>query len=158
MSNLMYDILVLGICMEIVSYLMWAFQVIPPTIFKYPFGNAADMLNMQNMFKLDIWMALISGSGVVIGVAALLLRQGTYALYALLIFAIGVFYRVVVPFLIVIPNTIAALLPDSTNPNFTMVGGVPVYGINPIQVVIGLIVGFAIFIFMLELVLQRKVS
>jgi hypothetical protein len=39
-----------------------------------------------------------------------------------------------------------------------MVGGVPVYGINPFQVVLGIIVGFAIFVFMFELVTQRKIS
>jgi hypothetical protein len=153
----MYDILVFGICLEIVSYLVWAINGIGGLI-QYPFGNAADMLNLQNAFSIDIWMALISGTGVIIGIAALLLRQGTYALYALLIFAIGVFYRIVVPILIVIPNTIAALLPESTNPNFTIVGGLPVYGINPFQVVLGIIVGFAIFVFMFELVTQRKIS
>lgn len=151
MANLMYNILVFGICLEIVSYLVWAFNAFGGLI-QYPFGNAADVLNLQNMFTVDIWMALISGTGVVIGIAALLLRQGTYALYALLIFAIGVFYRVVVPFLIVIPNTVAALLPASTNPDPTL------FPINPIQVVVGIIVGFAIFVFMFELITQRKIS
>jgi hypothetical protein len=150
MGNLMYSILVFGVALQLVSYLLWSFNVFAGMI-QYPFGTAADMNNMQNMFKLDVWMALISGTGVVIGVAALLLRQGTYALYALLIFAIGVFYRVIVPFLIVIPNTVAALLPASTNP-------LGPNTINPIQVALGLIVGFAIFIFMFELVVQRKIS
>lgn len=157
-SNLMYSLLIFGISFEICAYLVWVFQVIPPNIIQYPFGSAADMMNLQNMFKIDVWMALISGTGVIVGIAVLLLRSGTYALYALLIFALGVFYRVLVPFLIVIPNTIAALLPNSTNPNFTMVNGSPVYGPNPFQIVLGIIVGFAIFTFIYETVVQRKIS
>ena len=157
MSNLMYDILIFGICVQITAGLLWSFNFFGGLI-QYPFGSAGDWLNMQNTFKPDVWMVLISGSGVVIGVLALLFKQGTYALYALLIFAMGIFYKVVVPFMLVIPNTVAALLPNSTNPNYTIVNGLPVYGINPIQVAIGIIVGFAIFIFLLEFVIQRKVS
>jgi hypothetical protein len=153
----MYNILVFGVCFEVVAGLLWSFNFFGGLV-QYPFGSASDWLNLQNTFTPDIWMGLISGSGALIGIAALLTKQGTYALYGLLIFAIGIFYKIVVPFLLVIPNTIAALLPNSTNPNFTVVDGVTVYGINPLQVAIGILVGFAIFIFLFELVIQRKVS
>ena len=157
MSNLMYNILVFGLGVEIVAGLLWSFNFFGGLV-QYPFGSASDWLNLHNVFTPDAWMFLITGTGVVVGVLALLFKQGTYALYALLIAALGVFYKVVVPFMMVIPNTIAALLPNSTNPNYTIVNGLPVYGINPIQVAIGIIVGFAIFIFLLEFVIQRKVS
>ena len=157
MSNLLYDILVFGICVEIVAGLLWSFNFFNGIV-QYPFGSASSWLNMQNVFSPDIWMGLISGTGAVIGIVSLLFKQGTYALYALLVFAFGIFYKVIVPFVLVIPNTVAALIPESTNPNFTVVNGVTVYGPNPIQVAIGIIVGFAIFIFCLEFVLQRKVS
>jgi hypothetical protein len=157
MSNLMYDILIFGICLEVVAYLTWAFNFFGGVI-QYPFGSAQDMLNLSNAFSFTIWTYLISGTGAVIGIVALLLKQGTYALYALLVFAFGVFYKIIYPIVVAIPNLVAGMLPNSTNPNYTIVNGQIVYGLNPIQVVVGVIVGFAIFIFCLEFVLQRKVS
>ena len=159
MANQFYNMLVFGLSVQLAAYVLWAFNFFGSYIV-YPFGNAASMLNLQNTFTPDAWMFLITGVGIITGVVALLFRQGTYALYALLICAIGVCYKIVVPFLVALPNTIAALLPDSTNP-FSYVNGVYVPnsgGINPIQVVVGIIVGFVIFIFIWEMVLQRKVS
>lgn len=136
-----------GIGVQLFCYLFWAFNVFGGLI-QYPLGNAADINNLNNMFSINLWTALVGGAGVVISIAALLLRQGTYALYALLLFAIGVFFNVVKGFVLVVPNTIAALLPASTNPLGT--------GTNPIAVVVGVIVLIAGFMYVFGLVIQRE--
>ena len=131
------------------AFLFWAFNSFGGVI-NYPFGNA-NVNSLSLTFQLTSWGALLSiGGSVLIGIASLLLKVGTYAIYAMLLFAIGVFLPIVQSFVLAIPNTIAALVPESTNP----MPGSP----NPIAVVVGVIVLFAGFMFIMEMVTQRKVS
>ena len=149
MARLFYNIMVLAICIQLVSYSLWSFNFFGGLI-QYPFGSATDLNNLSNMFSITSFNALLGiGGAALIGLAALLLRQGTYALYAMLLWAIGVFFNIVKGFVLAIPNTVAALLPSSTNPGS---------GVNPLQVVIGFIVLFAGFMFLFEMVIQRNVS
>ena len=142
--------LIFGVSLQLFAYILWAFNVLPAMGLAYPYGNADQMNNLNSIFSLNWYTALIGGTGAVIGVAMLLLRQGTYAIYALLIFAIGVFIQVIGPFFLAIPNTIAALLPSETIPSGL--------GFSPIAVVIGVMFNFALFFFISELVIQRNLN
>jgi hypothetical protein len=149
MARLFYDMMVFAIAIQLVAYLLWSFNFFGGII-QYPFGSAADLNNLSNTFSLTSFNALLGiGGAALIGLAALLLRQGTYAIFACLLWAIGAFFNIVKGFVLAIPNTVAALLPSSTNPGT---------GLNPLQVVIGFIVLFAGFMFLFELVIQRNVS
>jgi hypothetical protein len=142
--------MIFAISLQLTSYLLWSFNFFGGII-QYPFGSAADLNNLSDIFSLTSFNALLGiGGAVLIGLAALLLKAQTYALYAMLIWAIGIFFNIVKGFVLAIPNTLAALLPSSTNP----IPG----SVNPIQVAIGFIVLFAGFIFLIELVIQRNVS
>ena len=149
--KLFYSMMLLTISIQLTSYLLWSFNFFGGII-QYPFGSATDLNNLSNTFSLTSFNALLGiGGAALIGLAALLLRQGTYAIYAMLIWAIGVFFNVVKGFVLAIPNTVAALLPVETNP-------LGAGAINPLQVVIGFIILFAGFMFLFELVIQRPVS
>ena len=150
--RLFYDMMLVGISVQLAAYVLWAFNIYGAMGIGYPFGNAPQQLStLQGWFDLSVYNALLGiGGAAVIGVAALLLRQGTYALYAMLIFAIGMFIPIVKNFVLAVPNTVAALLPVETNPTPGL--------INPIQLVIGLMVLFAGFIFIFEMVIQRNIS
>ena len=74
-----------------------------------------------------------------------------YAIYAMLLWAIGCMFKVVQTFVLVIPNTIGALLPEATNPNPAL------FPINPLIILVSLFFTFGAWIFMFELVIQRPV-
>ena len=150
MSNLFYSMMVFSVSLEVTAFIFWAFGVLPAMGISYPFGNYQSITNLSDLFALNLWSALFAGAGALIGIAALLLRQGTYALYAMLLFAIGVMVKPIQWVLLAIPNTLVAILPLSTNPT----PGSP----NPLEIAVGILVVFAAFIFFLEMVIQRKVS
>jgi hypothetical protein len=143
-SSLFYSLLLFGICVQLSAYCIWSFNVFGDLV-QYPLGSADDINNLNNMFSLSLWSGLVGGTGIIISVAALLLKQGTFAVYALLLFAIGVFFNVVKGFVFAIPNVISAIIPSS-------------WGGGPLQVVVGVIVLFAGFMYVFELAIQRKAS
>jgi hypothetical protein len=107
---------------------------------------------MTSWFNLSPFNLLFTGAtAAVVGVAALLLRQGTYAIFATLIAALGMIITPISAFIMAIPNLLGALLPASTNPNPAL------FPINPIIIVIGLIYAFAAYWFIFGLVVQRDV-
>lgn len=146
--RLFYSFLVFGVAFQLSCYLFWAFNICP--FITYPIDTSI----MANAFAITPFTAMfLAGGAVGIGLAALLLRQGTYALYAILIWVVGVFLTITAPFFLAIPNTITGLLApllEITNP----IAPNP----NPLVVVIGLLFTFALFIFAFELVSQRNVS
>lgn len=113
MGKLMINFLIWTVAIQTVAYLFWAFDLSGGRVV-YP----VDISTLQNIFSpLDTYSALIGlGGAALIGLAALLLKQGVYAIYAMLLWGIGVMFNVVRTFIIVIPNTLAALLPEATNP------------------------------------------
>jgi hypothetical protein len=147
MGNLFYNLLLFGIAIQLAAYLTWSFNIFAGYV-QYPLGSAAEINNLNNIFNIDLWSGLVGGTGIIISIAMLLLRQGTYAVYALLLFAIGVFFNIVKGFVFAIPNTVSALFASAG------VGDVA----SPIQVVIGVIVMFAGFMYVFELAIQRKAT
>jgi hypothetical protein len=115
-------------------------------LIQYPFGSAADLANIQGWFNIDLMKTLVGLGAIGIGIAMLLTRQNTYAIYAMLLFGFGIAFTIVGNFLLAIPNTLGALIPN------------PFPGsVNPFGVVIGVIVAYAGFWWLLSLVLQRDV-
>jgi hypothetical protein len=148
MAKLFINYLVLGVSIQAVCYMFWAFNVFGGVI-AYPLG---DVSSLSTLFSIDAFSVLIGVGGAVgIGLAALLLKQGTYAIYAMLLWAIGCMFKVVQTFVLVIPNTIGALLPEATNPNPAL------FPINPLIILVSLFFTFGAWIFMFELVIQRPV-
>lgn len=145
MSKLFINALIFGIAFQLTCYMFWAFSSFGGLI-QYPFGNANEITNLQTMFSLNAWAVLVSGVGVATSIVALLLRQGTYAIYALLIFAIGIFFPIVSTFVLAVPNTIAGLAA-------TM--GLTSAVTGPISTFIGVICVFGGFMYMFGLVIQR---
>jgi hypothetical protein len=142
--------LLFAVCLEASAYLIYVFGVFNGIIV-YPFGNMSDLSTIQGWFSLNAYSAILGiGGAALIGLAGLLLRQGVYAIYAMLIWAIGMFISIVKDVILVIPNTIAAIIPASANPLSS--------GPNPIQLVVGLFVIFAGFMYLFEMVIQRNVT
>lgn len=156
--RMFYTLLVFGISLQIASYLFWAFDVFGGLV-KYP----VDIATTMSWFSLEKfqWQFLMGVGGAVgIGLAMLLLRQGTYAIYAILIWVLGVFLPFTSGFFLAIPNTIGALIPEDiwnlTNPFGADANGS--YPTHPLMVVIVLIFAFAGWIMMMELLTQRNIS
>jgi hypothetical protein len=146
MNKLFLEILPFGVALQIICYLMWAFDVFGGRL-QYPLG---DVTAVQNVFSIDVYSVLLGiGGAAVIGIASLLLKTGTYAIYAMLLWGIGVAFKVVQTFFLAIPNTIGALIPEAVNP---LPGQV-----NPIAVAVAVIVGYAAFWWLFSLVVQRDV-
>ena len=158
--RLFYTLLVFGISLQIAAYLFWAFDVFGGLI-KYPIDLVAttDWFSLKN-FQWQFLMGV--GGAVGIGLAMLLLRQGTYALYAILIWVMGVFLPFTSGFFLAIPNTIGALIPpdiwNMTNPLAHEENGIMVYPTHPLMVVIVLLFAFSAWIMMIELLTQRNIS
>ena len=137
LNKLFTNLLILGMSINIALYLFGAFSIDPQV--QIP----GSLSTMTSWFNLSPFNLLFTGAtAAVVGVAALLLRQGTYAIYALLISAIGVFFNVVKGFVFAVPNVISALFPGSPT--------------GPITYVVGVIVMFAGFIYLFELAIQRR--
>jgi hypothetical protein len=150
MAKLFVSALVFGLSLQLVCYLFWAFDFFGGII-SYPFGDAASAVS--SVFSINAYSVLIGvGGSLAIGLAALLLRQGTYAIYAMLIWAIGCMFNIIQTFFLAIPNTIGALLPVETNPNPA------VFPINPLIVVVGVIFVFAAWMYLFGLVIQRDTT
>ena len=146
--RLFYTLLVFGFALQIVAFLFWAFELFP--LINYPLGDVSSVTATFSITPFDL---AFTGVGIVgIGLAWMLLKQNANAIYALLIWGIGTIIPVVRNFFLVIPNTLAALIPPETNPNPAL------FPINPFVMVIALIFGFAAYWFLFELVTQRNIG
>jgi hypothetical protein len=144
------EIFVISFCINLALYLFGTFNVLPGVRLGY-----TDLTTWQGWFSLDIYSILFSaGTAGLIGVTALLLRNGTFAVYAMLITALGMIITPVKAVVTAIPTLIASLIPNSANP-LPPVNGV--YPMNPIVAVINAIVVLAAFWFFFGLVIQRDV-
>jgi hypothetical protein len=137
-----------GVALQIICYLVWAFDVFGG-LMVYPYGDVAALTGDGGIFNLDVYNTLIGiGGGIAIGLAGLLLKQGVYAVFAMLLWAIGCITNVINSFFLAIPNTIASFIPESTNP---LPGQV-----HPFTVVIGIIFAVAAWLYLFGLVIQRE--
>ena len=149
MGKLFINFLVLTIALQSVCYAFWAFNFFGGVI-EYPLG---DISSLNSLFSIDTYSVLIGvGGAAIIGLAAWLFKQGTYAVYAMVLWALGCMFNVVKTFLIVIPNTIGAFLPASTNPNPTL------FAVNPLIVVVIFYFSFGAWLYFFGLVIQRDVA
>lgn len=148
MNRLFMELLPLGVALQIVCYLLWAFNVFGGIV-EYPLG---DVSSIQSVFSIDAFSLLLGvGGAAIIGVAALLFKPGVYAIYAMVIWGVGTALKVVQTFFLAIPNTIGALIPPETNPNPA------VFATNPVAVAVTVIIGYAAFWWLFSLVMQRDV-
>lgn len=146
LNGLFKNILLFGLCINVAIYLMGAFNIDPQ--YQLP----GSLSTLTSWFDLSPFNLMFTGAtAAVIGLASLLLRNGTYAIYAMLLAALGMIIAPVQAFIMAIPNLLGALLPAETNPNPAL------FPINPIIVVIGLIYAFAAYWFIFGLVVQRDV-
>jgi hypothetical protein len=144
--RLFYSIMIFGVAIQIAAFLLMAFQVDPNI--QYPVALSPGIWDI-NVFS--IMFAGVGGS--VIMLAGLLLRQGTYAIYATLIWVIGMLISPIKNFFIAIPNTIFGIF----TPIFNGMNPTPTVE-NPIITVLVYIVTFAAFWFLVELVTQRAMN
>ncbi|MFA5365968.1 MAG: hypothetical protein WC325_12365 [Candidatus Bathyarchaeia archaeon] len=152
--KILVNFLIFAMALQIVCYLFWVFNVFGGLI-KYPLGDTSQL---SNIFSISAFDAVVGiGGAVGIGLAMLLLKQGTYAIYAMLLWAIGVIFKVIQTFILVIPNTIGALLPNAANP-LPPDPTTGVYPTNPLVVVVVLIFTFGAWWYMFGLVIQRDVT
>lgn len=149
MARLFYTLLTFGVGFQLAAYLFWAFNICPLIV--YPFGDSTSAIN--NAFNITVFDAMFTAIGAVgITLVSLLLRQGTYAIYAVLIWVLGTLLPIVKTFFLAIPNTLGALIPPQLNPNAS------VFPVNPIVVVISVVFGYAGFWFLMELAAQRDIT
>lgn len=141
------NLLIFGLALNCVIYLFGAFQINPPG-YSTPF---MDLSTWSGWFNFTPWGMLFTAASIAgMTFAAILLRQSTYAIYALLLGALGLIIKPVADFILAIPNAIGKWLPDSTNPIYPLP--------NPIIVVILLLFSFMAFWFIFGLVIQRDVN
>jgi hypothetical protein len=142
--RLFYSLLVFFISFQIIAYLFYVFNVCPYV--SYPMN--LDIANTFSINYFNIFTAI--GGGAAITIVAVLMRVGTYAIYALPIWVIATFIPIFGGFVTVIPNTFGAVfgtLLDAMNPTT---------GTNPIISSLIGVVSFAVFIFFLGIASQRE--
>ena len=150
MNRFAPEIIPFVVSLEIICYLVQAFGVFG-TMVSYPLGDISNLTTLQGWFSITPFSALVGGGAMLIGIAALLLRQNTYAIYAMLLFGFGIVFSGVSQIILAIPNTIGALIGavDAINPTPG--------AMNPISFVVVVLVGYGMFWFLVSLVLQRDV-
>lgn len=154
MARLFYTLLTFGVAFQLAAYIFWAFNVVP--LVQYPFGDSTA--TMQNAFSITLFDGMFTALGAVgITIVGLLLRQGTYAIYALLIWVIGSLLPIVRTFFLTIPNTLGALIPNEVNPFYDPANPATI-PLNPIIVAISVIFTYAAFWFLMELASQQRVT
>jgi hypothetical protein len=146
--KLFANALYFGLSLQLGAYLIWAFQVFGPLL-NYPISTQAlDLSNPGNWFELNLFNSLVGiGGAAAITIVGILTRTGTYALYAVLIWALGNFVPFVQQFFLALPNTIIALV-SSTGASSDIT--------NPLLTVVSIIFAFGAFMYIFGLVFQRE--
>lgn len=153
LNVLFVNILILGLSISVVTYLFGIYNVDPQIHFPFtPLKNWTDWFNITPLGLM------LTGLGTVIaGLVSVLLRSGTYAVYAMLIAALGLIITPIQQIVTAIPTAISMWLPNEANP-LAYTNGIydsSYTGLNPITIVISLLFMFAAFWFILSLVVQR---
>jgi hypothetical protein len=142
--RMLYNFLLFTVCLDLSGFLLPYFIALPSySVLPQTPTDIASIFSISNFAFLGV-------AGAAIGLAALLLRQGTYALYAMLLAIIGIFLPIVSNFLLSIPILLNAIIPASANP----IAPLP----NPISLAVMAIMDFAAFMFFAELMSQRNIS
>lgn len=147
--KLFYSLLTLGIALQITAWIFWVFNVCP--YITYPLGNAQAL---EDIFSINIYDIMFTGAGlVVIGLAGMLTRQGTYMIYGMVIWAIGTILPFIRNTFLAIPNTIGGLLNLVTSSYAEAETYVIV-----LTTAFSIIFAYAAFWFLFNLVIQRDVT
>ena len=141
------ELLPFFIALQIFCFLTWAFNIFGGAI-QYPLGSVTDLTNTASWFGITPFSALVGAGAITIGIVALLFKANTYAIYAMLLFGVGIMFDIVQKLLFAIPNTILALTPEAINPTPGST--------NPILVAITVLIGYAAFWYIFNLVVQRN--
>ncbi len=146
--RLAYSLLILSFAFQAAAYLLEIFNVLYP----FNFGLATSSPAIFGIFQINVITGALVGAGAIaIGIGAILTRSGTYALYALLIYGIGVCVTQVQDFFLAIPRLLN-LIPFPNFPGTTTSTAMPLIGF------LGGLVIFAWGWFLVELVTQRQHS
>jgi hypothetical protein len=144
-----YNMLFFAVALQSACFLMSAFKVFGPVL-NYPMGDSSSLLSLKSMFQLTPFTAIMGVSGAAaVTIVGILTRSGTYALYAVLIFAIGAFFPIAQYFFLAIPNTIGAIV-AATGAGSDIV--------NPLGVTLGLWVAVWIVLYVFGLFFQREMQ
>lgn len=136
------------ILLNISAWLLQIFGIVRVSgyIYAEPEGWAA-LFNVDKFWSNFTYA--VAGVGA-IGLSVLLLRASINPIYAILVWAVGVFIEPISNFLLAIPNMIDALIPAELNP----IAPLP----NPFSVLFGAMFAFGAFMFLMELVTQTRQS
>lgn len=145
--KLMYNIILFAFLFNLSAWLIQVFSLTPMDLpAKY------NPTELGGIFTLDVFARNFSWAGIAVaaGLAGLLLRQNTYAVYALIIFAIATFIPIINTFIYAIPNMIDAVmyLYPEYNP-FALSGGI-FAGTNPYSLILIAVGTFAGFFFLMD--------
>jgi hypothetical protein len=144
--RLAYSLLVISFAVQSFAYLGQMFNIFYP----FNFGLTTTTPQIFGIFQIDLITGALVGAGAIaIGIGAILTRSGTYALYALLIYGIGVCVTQVQKFILAIPNLLS-VVPFPNFPGTTISTSMPIIGF------IGGLMVFAWGWFLVELITQRQ--
>ena len=150
-----YNILLFGMIFNVAVYLIQVFGLTP--VFLPPKYSLEDMSTWVTLDVFSGQFLMSSAAAVGIGVVSLLFRQNTYALYALPVFAIGVFMAPVSDFVNAIPIAINEVIGKTTlNPMWD--GTLAYAGTNPYSLIFTLLFTVGAFFFFMEVILQRPLT
>jgi hypothetical protein len=155
-----YNIIILGLIFNISAWLISIFALTP-----YVQPARYDPANLLSIFNLDIFRLQFSGETLtaMVGGAALLLaslvtRQNTYALYALVVWAVGVLIQPINDFIYAIPNAINDLIGKTAlNPWYGSSNAL-LAATNPYSLVFTVIFTVGAWFFLMEVILQRPLT
>jgi hypothetical protein len=143
----MYNIFLIVVAINIAMWLIPLFELTPSSL---PAQFSPD--DLTKLFSLSYFQKnfLYVGIGAVSGLAMLLLRQNTFALYALVIFTVMLLIPLTSTFILAIPNMINSVMTlyPAYNP-FSATEGV-LASTNPFSMLFLVFGGFGAFWFILD--------
>jgi hypothetical protein len=149
----MYSIFLLTLAVNMACFLVQIFDLVPFSLpAEFSPTDIAGMFTLENFLRNFIY----SGVAVVAGLATLLLRQNTFALYALVIFVVGLFLPLVSGFIKAIPNLIEGVM--ALYPEYNPFSGSMLGFTNPYSIVLFAFGCFAAFMFIVGQVSGREIA
>ena len=107
MSKLFYSVLLFGICLQCSAYLFNVFQILPQQMVN---GNITGITSTFSIAHFNSFTVIGAASGAaIIGIVSLLLKQNTFAIFGMILWAIAMFIPLVGPFFLAIPTFFASL-------------------------------------------------
>ena len=146
--RLWYNIMLFTVLLNIA---VWLIQIFGVVRFESPMWS--DPTGFATLFSIDYFINSFTFATVgaaAIGLASMILRSGINPIYAMVIWAVGVFVPIVGQFLTAVPTMINAVIPANLNPIYPLP--------NPFSLLFGAVFAFGAFMFLMELVTQSRQS